>query len=602
MPIPSSGFVRVEGVGFQIACGPNGDPVSAKCYDDGALLDPMDDHVPGEHYGTSHFALLCAVLYRLTSDSQYLHRIAGAIAFQVRKKNAYAFGSWWEHWEFDNFAWAETYELLKTAGRTQLCRSIASWLRNPPRHRLPFATNWKLLALNSMARFREKPVLQRLLDLVRRAIYEMYLRRAILDDGCIDDVPGASRSIQYHAFSAALLGRLADVAPTSGRFAQVARAAAYLQTFADPNGVFNYKGRGHQQVFGYAAAIYALLHGSELADGSLEAAEMLHTAELLYSYMMEFRVDEAYFPLVLNDLDQGRRVGWYDYHHLSVYNAMVAAWMGLALLRFPATRGLHREAPPKVPQCDPDHMQVHVHAQSRVLIARDGLFLCVSGGERYYETDCGLAPHHISVRNWGPVVSCPGGPDWPSYSRYRTEIMSVNFLAPLVVHGELVLGPGHRVASGFDYDGGERVLCIEMSYEDATLVRRSIRFLQRGFEIRDNVCVTAGRSSCCLIGYNLPLLASAEAYVRLTTDGLELRHIHGQRLRVAVQSSLSGQSLAHKRTGNVAAGTILLFQSDPVPMEPERPEWFVQRWTLHASAPPERLTTEDANTLLLGAD
>jgi len=41
-------------------------------YDFGGIFDPIDGYVPGDHYATTHYAMLGAILYRETGEKTFL--------------------------------------------------------------------------------------------------------------------------------------------------------------------------------------------------------------------------------------------------------------------------------------------------------------------------------------------------------------------------------------------------------------------------------------------------------------------------------------------------------------------------------------------------
>ena len=167
LPRSRKQYVRIEGIGFGVDRQINGDPKSVYCYDQGAIYDPIDGYIPGDHYATSHFALIAAILYRYTSDQKFLDHIMAAVNFSIRKGKNYAFHEWPSHWEFDNFAWIEVHDLLKMNISEDLLRNIKILLDHPYQHHRPFATNWKLLAVNYLRRYQNKGLFS--LEILRQA-------------------------------------------------------------------------------------------------------------------------------------------------------------------------------------------------------------------------------------------------------------------------------------------------------------------------------------------------------------------------------------------------------------------------------------------------
>ena len=107
----------------------------------------------------------------------------------------------------------------------------------------------------------------------------------------------------------------------------------YFLRFVDPDGCFNYTGRGQEQIFGYASAIYVLEAALKVNPSKMKIYQT--ALNRIWEYFLSFFKPEGYFPLVLNSHADEERYGWYDYHHLTVYNGFTGVWLGLASLLNP---------------------------------------------------------------------------------------------------------------------------------------------------------------------------------------------------------------------------------------------------------------------------
>src|SRR4030042_6743126 len=110
---PDREFFRSHGVGFRIK-ERNGKKVNIDVYDYGGIYDPIEKRVMGEHYSTSHYALLSAILFNDTRNDEYQDCARMALEFHLNTyKEEYHFPSWDYHWDFQNYSLLESFFLLK---------------------------------------------------------------------------------------------------------------------------------------------------------------------------------------------------------------------------------------------------------------------------------------------------------------------------------------------------------------------------------------------------------------------------------------------------------------------------------------------------------
>ncbi len=561
-PVPlEENIVRLEGIAFEISRDEGGVPVNVRCFDHGGIYDPVDGCVPGDHYSASHFALLNAVLYVQEPDPVRLVHIEKALTFQENKTPNYKASEWDPHWEFDNFAWALINVLLKTREDPNLFGRIRGFLLGAPQHRKPFATNWKILALIYLALTPVSTPLLRLATKLRSAVYAFLARRAFLPDGCIEDIPGKSRSIQYHAFSGALLGLLSFYTGDAGQRTDAVRAARYLAHFIDRSGAINYKGRGQNQVFGHVSAVYLFLFAGQNTTGA-ESEKFRSIAGRLLGALEVKQDVEGYFPLVLTHDGLSCTAGWHDYHHLTVYNAMAGAWLALALHHFPELieRGAER---PELPLVSPI---IHFRESGVVVGEKYAFFLCVSAGETYYETDCGFALHHFAYADRGSFVSCPGGPDKHLFGKmHRTDVMERNFCSPLVRLNGQWLTPAGKTGE-IALHGSE--ILVRITPATGVHLLRTIQIKEKQVRFLDEVR-NERAESLEVIGINLPLITRENTKWDLVAGGLD--HCGGvTRSRISTWLDGGSVSIEEIETGVTAAGRITVFQSNPVVLAPGR--------------------------------
>lgn len=524
IPVISRNPVRVEGIGLEKVPSSSG---TISCYDFGAIFDPLDWFVPGDHYASSHFALLQASLIKLGLRKD-TRPIKWAFEFQKHRGQDYAFSGVEPHWEFNNIAWIETQQLISEIGDTDLANEIRKYLLKAPKHVRPFATNWKAMLgsfLSRNGKESQKP-LHRLLG----QIYLFLVSKACERDGSIADIVEQSRSIQYHFYTAALLARYAYLTNDLKSKKAAIAAANYGINFIDPDGDCNFKGRGQRQIFGYAAAIYLFVVCAVFEPQRSDF--WLDKASLVTSYISTWQREDGSFPLVLNYLDEHDRIGWHDYHHLTVYNAFTGAWLALAALHlqsFTSTNDVRLLS--KVSEIKQDNTTLPIinnYELSGVLAVKaESYYICVSRGETYYDTDCGFAPHHIWIKGIGSVISCPGGPDQDHYGKlYRSSMSDWNYFSPIVSKkGKVIASPARKKHGGFKKIS-EGTYKQVAKYGGTTFVR-TWSFDEAGFTLLDEII--DWQYDLDTIAINFPILTSkVELFQGKTKNDWEVKIYKGK--------------------------------------------------------------------------
>ncbi|MDZ7341186.1 MAG: hypothetical protein ONB27_07505 [candidate division KSB1 bacterium] len=470
--LPDEGFFRFHGIGLKVVT-KNAHQAVLDVYDNGGIFDAIDDLVPGEHYATTHFALLGAILYRHHPDPAILEQVKLAIDFHLRTSpDEYRFGNWMYHWDFQNYAFLETYRLLKedlTQGeKIRWEQGLKQWQENDNNS----LTNWIAMRAYS-ARLRYE-LFHWSADRLRCWWRWQRVQRAQQADGCYDDFRNASRPIQYHVFTLALLHRLWLLNRSAAIRRQFLAGVNYFIAFIDPEGSFNYLGRGQEQIFGYGVAIYVLEAAKSLDEKN--ALQYQTLLDRLWRYLVKFE-REGVFPLVLNAQDDRERCGWYDYHHFSVYNAFLGVWLALAhLLRQPSV--------PESRAQDKTDAGTAFHffkPTKNVIFSNQEYFAVFSAGTPEYLSEPGISPVHLWFREIGWVFSCPGGPTLDKYGKiYPVEHIEKNLLAPIVRmaaaawllpayrEGQILSATSRGVVLTFDY--GPFQLKRSVFFEDKRLV------------------------------------------------------------------------------------------------------------------------------------
>ncbi len=418
--LATEGILRAHGIALEL-WDIKDERAKFRVYDYGGIWDPIDEYVPGEHYATSHFALLSAILFNINKQPHFLDKATQAFEFHLYTcKDEYRLSNWMYHWDFQNYALIECYRRLKDHVAEDIKQhwqqALKQW-RSNHRNKL---TNWA--AMRALSHVQRYQTFGNWLDLFRYKRNEMLIYKAEHRNGCFDDELNVSRSIQYHIYTVALLHRLYLSTQRKRHAQSFLRGVEFLLKFVDPDGDFNYWGRGQEQVFGYGAAVYALTAAANLTG----ERRYEQVADKVYDYLLQFKRGD-HFPLVLNDHEDAKRVGWRDYHHTTVYNAFLAVWLGFA-------EELRRSKIQSINVANafekPDLTETDF-----AFLRNENFFVALGSGLSHYASEMGLSPCHIWVKDLGAIYSCPGGAMRETFGKfYGDGLAEKNCLAPLAVN------------------------------------------------------------------------------------------------------------------------------------------------------------------------
>lgn len=567
MLLPTDEYFRVEGIGLRLA-ERHDDRAVLDVYDYGGIFDPVDGCVQGEHYSASHLAWMAAVFHADSGKETYLDDARRGVEFYLNTRaDGYRFASWGYHHDFNNYAFMETFDAvldhLSEDERHRWFPQLQKWKNSRNR-----TSNW--CAMRALAYLKRSRHTSSLTDRLRYQCNLLAVELCQLADGCFDDMRGVSRPIQYHAYVAALIGRLYGVLPSERVKRRLIKAARYLTHYVDPDGNFNYKGRGQGQIFGYGAAIYTLELARTLDD---DYAPVYGTCiRRMWDYLAGYQQADGHFPLVLTSHADDEGFGWYDYHHTTVYNAFLGVW--LALARRVACD--HRTDDGGLPGG-----LVYLEPSGVIRYADRSYFCVLSAGEKQYPADAGTTFDHLWISGLGSVISCPGGPTPESYGAGRSHPnIDVNYSTPLVrLPGGRWISPAHRQARVTQLSDCE--FSLSLDYE-VCRYDRIIRFEESAIHVRDVLDFVRGVTVEELRLLNLPLLAE-NVRVESIPDGLVLTGVEvpdsSARAIISVESSVSSvftvRETIHSAAGIAVNMAVSAETSEYKPGDRVTTEWHI---------------------------
>ena len=425
-------------------------------YDCGGIFDPVEGRVVGDHYATSHFAWLGAMLYQRSQSPETLEKIKTAIDFHVRTSpDEYLFQDEYYHWDFQNIAFLQVYSRLASRldpATRKLWKKKIKRLRESTNNPL---TNWLCMrTFNALLRMQlfwnPKYTIQYhwLLENVRWTKDK---------DGCFEDEPGKSRSVQYHLYTVALLHRMYRLKRNKALLKEFLEGLNYFIQFIDPDGSYQYIGRGQEQIFGYGLAIYVL--EAAIIEDPWNAAIYQTHLDTVWNHLLSFFQD-THFPLTLNRRKDEEGFGWFDYNYLTVYNAFLGVWLTMAddiRKEDKSVQSLPRLA----------------NKNKKVAIFRNNdLFAVFYQGTATYLSEPTITPFHLWMKGAGWIFSCPGGPYCEAFaSKRRAEHIEKNMFAPLAQtqDGQWLI-PAFKEADSFSVE--ESSIVIALDYGPFVLTRQ----------------------------------------------------------------------------------------------------------------------------------
>ncbi|MCH8540758.1 MAG: hypothetical protein LAT58_08315 [Opitutales bacterium] len=289
--------------------------------DHGGILDDNPNtealayapRVMANYYADTYAAYNFVQRYRHTKDQEYLQAAHDALRFMMRTYEGYPPGIAWYHHEFKNPGFLETIIALEEIGEeVQPYRSFVQNLRldrYEPTNVHALRHYWKTL----QQKFSAPRDRKRLQASERRLAKDQTRDGLILDN----NYPAytCARDLTYHQYSLACLAGSLSCKDNSHIREIFLRGCQFTLNLRLPNGEVSYNGRGANNIYHVASAIYALAFAQDRYQFKVNGFGPM--MELLEKW---FLPDNS-LPTAMNKFS-AERVMWN--HCRSPYNALSA--------------------------------------------------------------------------------------------------------------------------------------------------------------------------------------------------------------------------------------------------------------------------------------
>ncbi|HSH04789.1 MAG TPA: hypothetical protein VLL52_19915 [Anaerolineae bacterium] len=397
------------------------------------IIDPVYDVVLPHSYTTDFFAWLAALIFVDSGDEVWLMRAKQALraTLKFREMSDSYIGHNQQaefHWEFKNLALLQVYQLvgdvLDEAEREEILLACRSW-----EHLFIDSANW--VGMRVAIYYWRYLLFKEPADKWRYLLELNLLLEIQTVEGFFPDKPD-SYSFQYHAYVLALLALLLDEVDDERVRESFLRGVAFIVRFIDPDGDFNYYGRGQRQLFGYGSLLYALSKAIPLLASSSQRKWYQACYQRMFGFVTSFRrskdglypIKDGLYPIVLHD--ESEKLGWYMYNVAGDYLAFYGVFLCLSSVGIrPDESLLAVEWPAEVYVYDDLGLTV---------VSQPGFFAAFSIQSRELAEPLGL------IHLWPAGESCFGGVK--NYLSQDDYVYKNNIISPSL-DGEAILWGFH---------------------------------------------------------------------------------------------------------------------------------------------------------------
>jgi len=374
-----------------------------------ALIDPFERRVIGNHYALTHFGAALILSGLGQHDDGLVETGQGILRYFLANQASYVKMIDYHH-DFNHFALAFVSEKLEQShGKdfSDLRRGINQVLLTTPDSHCQMV-NWLPMRIYAnRARFHltgEARYLRTARKLAAR------VRASAHRDGFFDDrLPrGGSFNPQYHTYTTAVTSLLPDLFQDF----DLEPAKRAVLACIDPEGDFNYFGRGCNQIFGWGPYLYLLYTMGRAAE--LEKA-LRYLEERLPAALQNGNI-------LLNGLPGAEKLGWWDYHYSSVYYSHLLFWLTIIIYCFGFGQSSVTGAV-GLPVAGDSGLRTY---------GNEECFCAVFDGRKHFLAERGPMVCNLWLRGYGSLFKGPFGPYHRSGSKYLLPVNTLlNFCGPV---------------------------------------------------------------------------------------------------------------------------------------------------------------------------
>lgn len=316
---------RYPGITWKVKSTTKGE-VHLQSYDKGGIFDNyinseavyMPPQVMANYYADAYSAYCFARMFQLHSDKSYLEAADLALEF-IERTYKYNITK-----DFKNPAFIETLSIIsghitkaKFEAYKALAKNLRSYHYNPTN---VYALRYFWIVAQSYFRFHDKSP-RKLSRLLRRISDDQ------LDDGLIRDnnygwLYFSSHDLTYHQYTLACLACAIDYTDNEDLRRIFLKGCEFSLCCLTPDGEVSYMGRGSNNIYHIASAIYAFKSASTMLKDTNPrlAGAYKKGARLLFRYLKRAQRSDGMMPTAINDCVD-RRVAWN--HCETPYNGLV---------------------------------------------------------------------------------------------------------------------------------------------------------------------------------------------------------------------------------------------------------------------------------------
>lgn len=293
-----------------------------QCYDNGGIYDTrangegrtLTPHVMGVYYADAYSAYCFARKFIETKEEKYLDAALRALEFIKRTYESYPKDIVWYHHDFKNPAYIETLPLIKEYIPKQKYMELfelVHFMRQDfyePTNVYALRYHWRQ-AKENMG-FKETREIKKCLKRLKKD----QTHDGLIHDNNLEDYNDA-HDLTYHQYSLACIAGRLQYKYNKDAEEIFKKGCKFSYAILTENGEINYNGRGSNNIYSLASAIYAF----ETAAVLFRQPKFRFGANKMLQYLSRWQQKEGYFPTAMNPYIT-KRMAWNHCH--TPYNAL----------------------------------------------------------------------------------------------------------------------------------------------------------------------------------------------------------------------------------------------------------------------------------------